>query len=46
VLDGEFGPVGIFAMLGVPLACAGIFTFWLMSLKGAPKVERGAVGHG
>jgi MFS family permease len=46
VLDGEFGPVGIFAMLGVPLAFAGICTFWLMSLKGAPQITRGAVGHG
>jgi len=46
VLTGGFGPVGIFAMLGVPLACAGIFTFWLMSLKGAPQVVRVGHGHG
>jgi MFS family permease len=44
VLKGGFGPVGIFAMLGVPLASAGILTFWLMSLKGAPQVVR--AGHG
>lgn len=44
VLTGGFGPIGIFAMLGVPLASAGIFTFMLMSLKGAPQVVR--VGHG
>jgi hypothetical protein len=31
-------------MLGVPLASAGILTFWLMSLKGAPQVVR--AGHG
>ncbi|MDV3456531.1 MFS transporter [Sphingomonas sp. HF-S4] len=44
VLKGGFGPVGIFAMLGVPLASAGILTFWLMSLKGAPQPVR--AGHG
>ena len=44
VLTGGFGPIGIFAMLGVPLACAGLFTFWLMSLRGAPQVVH--VGHG
>ena len=46
VLKGGFGPVGIFAMLGVPLACGGILTFWLMSLKGAPQVVRAGHGHG
>ena len=46
VLSEGFGPVGIFAMLAVPLATAGIFTFWLMSLKGAPQVVRVAHGHG
>ena len=44
VLTGGFGPIGIFAMLGVPLACGGIFTLWLMSLKSAPQVVH--VGHG
>lgn len=46
VLKGGFGPIGIFAMLGIPLASAGIFTFWLMSLKGAPRVVRAGHGHG
>jgi MFS family permease len=46
VLKGGFGPVGIFAMLAVPLASAGILTFWLMSLKGAPQVVRAGHGHG
>ncbi|WP_161956818.1 MFS transporter [Sphingosinithalassobacter portus] len=45
VLNNGMGPVGIFAMLGIPLASAGIFTFWLMSLKGAPQVVR-RPGHG
>lgn len=45
VLSEGFGPVGIFAMLGVPLASAGIFTFWLMSQKGAPQIVRGGHGH-
>ncbi|WP_066807473.1 MFS transporter [Sphingomonas asaccharolytica] len=44
VLSEGFGPIGIFAMLGVPLICGGLFTFWLMSLKGAPQVIK--VGHG
>jgi MFS family permease len=44
VLSEGFGAVGIFAMLGVPLLCGGLFTFWLMSLKGAPQVI--TVGHG
>lgn len=46
VLSEGFGPIGIFAMLGVPLASAGIFTFWLMSLKGAPQPVRAGHGHG
>lgn len=46
VLTEGFGPIGIFAMLGVPLACGGIFTFWLMSLKGAPQPVRTGHGHG
>ncbi len=46
VLSEGFGPIGIFAMLGVPLACGGIFTFWLMSLKNAPQVVRAGHGHG
>ncbi|MBA16902.1 MAG: hypothetical protein CMN73_11190 [Sphingomonas sp.] len=45
VLNNGMGPIGIFAMLGIPLASAGIFTFWLMSLKGAPQVVR-RPGHG
>jgi len=44
VLSEGFGPIGIFAMLGVPLICGGLFTFWLMSLKDAPQVIK--VGHG
>ncbi|MFZ3484783.1 MFS transporter [Sphingomonas sp. 3-13AW] len=44
VLTGGFGPIGIFTMLGVPLASAGILTFWLMSLKGAPQVVRASHG--
>lgn len=43
VLSEGFGPIGIFAMLGVPLICGGIFTFWLMSLRGAPQVIK--LGH-
>ena len=46
VLTGGFGPVGIFAMLGIPLATAGLLTFWLMSLKNAPKIVRVGHGHG
>ena len=45
VLNGGFGPIGIFAMLGMPLACAGLFTFWLMSLSGAPQITRADVRH-
>ncbi len=45
VLSEGFGPVMIFALLGVPLASAGIFTFWLMSLKGAPQPVRAGHGH-
>lgn len=41
-----FGPVGIFALLSVPLALAGIFTFWLMSLSTAPKIQRAQLAHG
>lgn len=44
VLSEGFGPIGIFAMLGVPLICGGVLTFWLMSLKNAPQVIK--VGHG
>jgi len=44
VLTEGFGPAGIFAMLGVPLVSAGIFTFLLMSAQGAPQVVR--AGHG
>ncbi|MBO9711776.1 MFS transporter [Sphingomonas sp.] len=46
VLGEGLGPVGIFAMLAIPLACGGIFTFWLMSLKGAPTIQRTALAHG
>ena len=45
VLGEGFGAITIFALLGVPLASAGIFTFWLMSLKGAPKPVRAGHGH-
>lgn len=45
VLGEGFGPIMIFALLGVPLASAGIFTFWLMSLKGAPQPVRTGHGH-
>jgi AAHS family 4-hydroxybenzoate transporter-like MFS transporter len=44
VLNAQLGAPGIFAMLSLPLACAGVLTFWLMSLKNAPKPVR--VGHG
>ncbi len=46
VLTEGFGPVGIFATLAIPLASAGLFTFWLMSLNGAPKIQRTALAHG
>lgn len=46
VLNEGFGPIGIFALLAVPLASAGVFTFWLMSLKGAPDVRHVRPGHG
>lgn len=45
VLDGGFSALIIFALLGIPLASAGIFTFWLMSLKGAPQPVRAGHGH-
>lgn len=45
VLGEGFSAVVIFALLGVPLASAGIFTFWLMSLKDAPKPVRAGHGH-
>lgn len=45
VLGEGFSAIIIFALLGVPLASAGIFTFWLMSLKGAPKPVRAGHGH-
>src|SRR5690606_21877747 len=45
VLGEVFGAITIFALLGVPLASAGIFTFWLMSLKDAPKPVRAGHGH-
>jgi MFS family permease len=45
VLGEGFGPVTIFALLGVPLASAGLFTYWLMSLKGAPQPVRAGHGH-
>jgi len=41
-----FGPVGIFALMAIPLASAGIFTFWLMSLSGAPVIRRAQLAHG
>jgi MFS family permease len=45
VLGEGFGPVGIFALLGLPLASAGIFSFWLMSLPGTPKITRADLKH-
>jgi MFS transporter, AAHS family, 4-hydroxybenzoate transporter len=45
VLTEGFGPVGIFVMLAVPLASAGIFAFWLMSLDGAPTIRRSQLAH-
>ncbi|HWL46367.1 MAG TPA: MFS transporter, partial [Sphingomonadaceae bacterium] len=46
VLGEHFSPVGIFALLAVPLATAGLFSFWLMSLPGAPVVTRANLKHG
>jgi len=45
VLGEGFGPVGIFAMLALPLASAGIFSFWLMSLPGTPTITRANLKH-
>lgn len=45
VLSEGLGPIMIFALLGVPLISGGIFTFWLMSLKGAPQPVRAGHGH-
>jgi AAHS family 4-hydroxybenzoate transporter-like MFS transporter len=44
VLHRELGAVGIFALLGIPLVSAGVFTLLLMSMKDAPKIVH--VGHG
>jgi len=44
-LGGDFGPIGIFALLAVPLATAGIFSFLLMSLPGAPTITRAQLKH-
>lgn len=46
VLSEGFEPTTIFALLAVPLACAGLFALWLMSLDGAPKIQRPALAHG
>ncbi|QEH76757.1 MFS transporter [Sphingomonas sp. C8-2] len=48
VLGEGFGAVGIFALLAVPLASAGIFSFWLMSLPGTPPspCQPEALSHG
>ena len=46
VLHNDYGPVGIFALLAVPLATAAIFSFWLMSLPNAPKITRANLRHG
>ena len=45
VLGEGFGAVGIFALLAVPLASAGIFSFWLMSLPGTPTITRANLKH-
>jgi len=45
VLGEGMGPVAIFALLAVPLVSAGIFSFWLMSLSGAPKITRANLAH-
>jgi len=45
VLGEGFGPVGIFALLALPLASAGIFSFWLMSMPGAPRITRANLKH-
>ena len=41
-----FGAVGIFALMAIPLASAGLFTFLLMSLSGAPVIKRAQLAHG
>jgi MFS family permease len=46
VLTEGFSPPTIFALLAVPLAAAGLFALWLMSLNGAPKIQRVAMAHG
>lgn len=45
VLGEGFGPIGIFALLAVPLATASIFSFLLMSLPGAPTITRANLKH-
>lgn len=45
VLDGGFGPVGIFCLLAVPLASAAIFSFLLMGLRDAPSIKRADLKH-
>lgn len=45
VVTSGIGATGLFILLAVPLASAGIFSFLLMTMPGAPKVTRSNVGH-
>lgn len=45
VVTSGMGATGLFMLLAVPLASAGIFSFLLMTMPGAPKVTRSNVGH-
>ncbi|MGD9810490.1 MAG: MFS transporter [Sphingobium sp.] len=46
VVTSGHGPVMLFVLLAIPLVSGGIFSFWLMSLKGAPKITRSNLKHG
>lgn len=45
IVTSGMGATGLFMLLAVPLASAGIFSFLLMTMPGAPKVKRSNVGH-
>lgn len=45
MIASQLSGAAIFALLGVPLALAGLLTFVLMSLPGAPVVTRAQLRH-
>jgi AAHS family 4-hydroxybenzoate transporter-like MFS transporter len=46
IVTSGMGPVGLFMLLAVPLASGAFFSFWLMSMKGAPTITRASLKHG